>query len=74
MNFQNVQDGDSGTVKKIKQLIDESDQMKKEVEKYKELLNKKEIEIKKLEQLERQHITTDELPVIKDEIGCVNLL
>ncbi|KAL3981421.1 hypothetical protein ACH3XW_43025 [Acanthocheilonema viteae] len=62
-------DNNNGTVRKIKQLIDESDQMKKEVEKYKELLNKKEIEIKKLEQLERQRIVTDELSVIKDEIG-----
>uniref|UniRef100_A0A1I7VEM9 Trichohyalin n=1 Tax=Loa loa TaxID=7209 RepID=A0A1I7VEM9_LOALO len=62
-------DGGSGTVRKIKQLIDESDEMKKEVERYKELLNQKEIEIKKLEQLERQHTTVDELPIIKDEIG-----
>lgn len=69
MNFTNVQDSNNGTLRKIKQLIDESDQMKKEVEKYKELLNKKEMEIKKLEQLERQRIVTDELSVIKDEIG-----
>ncbi|VDM08304.1 unnamed protein product [Wuchereria bancrofti] len=62
-------DNDSGTIRKIKQLIDESDQMKNEVEKYKELLNKKELEIKKLEQLERQRTTVDEMSVIKDEIG-----
>ncbi|CAG9536950.1 unnamed protein product [Cercopithifilaria johnstoni] len=62
-------DNNNGTVRKIKQLIDESDQMKKEVEKYKELLNKKETEIKKLEQLERQRIVTDEISVIKGEIG-----
>ncbi|EJW81196.1 hypothetical protein WUBG_07894, partial [Wuchereria bancrofti] len=38
-------DNDSGTIRKIKQLIDESDQMKNEVEKYKELLNKKEFQL-----------------------------
>lgn len=62
-------DSDSGTIRKIKQLIDESDQMKDEVEKYKELLNKKELEIKKLEQFERQRTAVDEMSVIKDEIG-----
>ncbi|KAK6109596.1 hypothetical protein QQG55_36625 [Brugia pahangi] len=62
-------DSDSGTIRKIKQLIDESDQMKNEVEKYKELLNKKELEIKKLEQFERQRTAVDEMSVIKDEIG-----
>lgn len=48
--------------------------MKKEVEKYKELLNQKEIEIKKLEEIEQQRTLTNELSVIEDQIGYVNLI
>lgn len=64
------QDNEGGTANKIKQLIDESDGLKKEVENYKKLLDKKECEMKTMEhQLERKHEVIDEqLAAIKDEI------
>lgn len=70
INFLQDDDDDGGTVCKIKQLIDESDELKKEVEKYKELLYKKEMEMKRMEQeIERvQEIGSEQLSVIKDEI------
>lgn len=52
-------------------MINESDEMKKEVEKYKELLNRKEMETKKVEQVERQRTTGGDDSESKNEIGYV---
>ncbi|VDM96997.1 unnamed protein product [Thelazia callipaeda] len=49
------EDGGDETVQKIRQLFDESDQLKNEVKKCKKLLNEKEIEIKKMEQEFKHH-------------------